>query len=472
MNTAYSILGLKQGASQAEIKKAYFKMVRMHSPESDPEKFQEIRKAYEHLKRAQNKPDGPTFAPLSNPAAAKMLAQIQTYRNEKNLTLYRDTCEEAWKRFPNDLQFLYLLIMAQRRCGNTGKAVKNAELLVGKDPSNHWFQMVLAYSYKERGFTQKALLACANAYELGCREPDFLMLYGSLCDDHHRYKQGVSVLLDLVGSDSRWLREDMPNLVSAYCGLLSMNYYAETNALAKILDMLHSFLAQYSLYVKEFIPKIAFLIANACMNVTYPSTEYEMIIRIYEDCLKACRDESENRKIRSAMELFYFQRVYVDSRIDDTLITYLELFHDFDEYEDIDMDEDEMLEKFAIVDMQLCMIQERKDILAQAEILKREHAHEYEKIADFMIQLKDASKLNYVRSRLLKTYQRLQPFFQNGHFFEQYPSEKAKIMGTLINEGYEHKPLVLNEKKISRNAPCPCGSGKKYKHCCMNKSEL
>tara|TARA_Y100000361_G_scaffold154352_1_gene179885 strand:+ start:5544 stop:5768 length:225 start_codon:yes stop_codon:yes gene_type:complete len=24
-------------------------------------------------------------------------------------------------------------------------------------------------------------------------------------------------------------------------------------------------------------------------------------------------------------------------------------------------------------------------------------------------------------------------------------------------------------KKISRNAPCPCGSGKKYKKCCINK---
>lgn len=23
--------------------------------------------------------------------------------------------------------------------------------------------------------------------------------------------------------------------------------------------------------------------------------------------------------------------------------------------------------------------------------------------------------------------------------------------------------------KVSRNAPCPCGSGKKYKHCHMNK---
>lgn len=24
--------------------------------------------------------------------------------------------------------------------------------------------------------------------------------------------------------------------------------------------------------------------------------------------------------------------------------------------------------------------------------------------------------------------------------------------------------------KINRNSPCPCGSGLKYKHCCLNKS--
>lgn len=24
-------------------------------------------------------------------------------------------------------------------------------------------------------------------------------------------------------------------------------------------------------------------------------------------------------------------------------------------------------------------------------------------------------------------------------------------------------------KKIGRNKPCPCGSGKKYKHCCFKK---
>ena len=27
----------------------------------------------------------------------------------------------------------------------------------------------------------------------------------------------------------------------------------------------------------------------------------------------------------------------------------------------------------------------------------------------------------------------------------------------------------MARKKVSRNAPCPCGSGKKYKHCCYGK---
>ena len=29
---------------------------------------------------------------------------------------------------------------------------------------------------------------------------------------------------------------------------------------------------------------------------------------------------------------------------------------------------------------------------------------------------------------------------------------------------------MMARKKVSRNAPCPCGSGKKYKHCCYGKS--
>ncbi len=31
-----------------------------------------------------------------------------------------------------------------------------------------------------------------------------------------------------------------------------------------------------------------------------------------------------------------------------------------------------------------------------------------------------------------------------------------------------HQPYI-SPKKIGRNDPCPCGSGKKYKKCCLQK---
>ena len=45
--------------------------------------------------------------------------------------------------------------------------------------------------------------------------------------------------------------------------------------------------------------------------------------------------------------------------------------------------------------------------------------------------------------------------------------EQAKITGTSgATDGSEKQRPVRKEKKVGRNNPCPCGSGKKYKHCC------
>lgn len=38
-----------------------------------------------------------------------------------------------------------------------------------------------------------------------------------------------------------------------------------------------------------------------------------------------------------------------------------------------------------------------------------------------------------------------------------------------INKEYNKSRIVVNENKTGRNEPCPCGSGKKYKKCCLNK---
>jgi len=33
------------------------------------------------------------------------------------------------------------------------------------------------------------------------------------------------------------------------------------------------------------------------------------------------------------------------------------------------------------------------------------------------------------------------------------------------------KPIVRDMKKVGRNEPCPCGSGKKYKNCCLDSGK-
>jgi len=53
--------------------------------------------------------------------------------------------------------------------------------------------------------------------------------------------------------------------------------------------------------------------------------------------------------------------------------------------------------------------------------------------------------------------------------WHSYNREKQdKIFDSLT---IKEEPFVRKEPKIGRNDPCPCGSGKKYKNCCMNKNK-
>ncbi len=38
-------------------------------------------------------------------------------------------------------------------------------------------------------------------------------------------------------------------------------------------------------------------------------------------------------------------------------------------------------------------------------------------------------------------------------------------------DGTVKKKPAVKKQKIGRNDPCPCGSGKKYKNCCLGKDE-
>jgi hypothetical protein len=56
--------------------------------------------------------------------------------------------------------------------------------------------------------------------------------------------------------------------------------------------------------------------------------------------------------------------------------------------------------------------------------------------------------------------------------FEQDTKEaRNKMSGDGFEKLMKKAPEKVSAHKVGRNDPCPCGSGKKYKFCCMNKSK-
>ncbi len=90
---AYAVLGIPRQAGEADIKRAYFEGVRRHPPEREPEKFQEIRDAYERLRTPEARARTNLF--LLQPPAELPGRRPEPY----DLTLRReDVVALAWGR--------------------------------------------------------------------------------------------------------------------------------------------------------------------------------------------------------------------------------------------------------------------------------------------------------------------------------------------------------------------------------------
>jgi len=85
--------------------------------------------------------------------------------------------------------------------------------------------------------------------------------------------------------------------------------------------------------------------------------------------------------------------------------------------------------------------------------------------------------------RALEFYRKaLEALARGVPFYRSYPQDRANTLRAVFFEARDYarttgKPFSVDEdllrvrKKVGRNDPCPCGSGKKYKKCCMKKQE-
>jgi len=85
----------------------------------------------------------------------------------------------------------------------------------------------------------------------------------------------------------------------------------------------------------------------------------------------------------------------------------------------------------------------------------KEECQEFEKI------LTDKSSMSSIDPSIIQ--KRVIEVWQKMFFIKTLEAESRKRQ---IIEG-SYQPRII-KRKVGRNDPCPCGSGKKYKYCCMN----
>jgi|JFJP01.1.fsa_nt_gi DnaJ-class molecular chaperone len=66
-NDPYRVLGLSRSVTQAEIKQAYFALIRKYPPETEGDTFKLIRAAYEKIKDAERRKETDIFLPQPPP---------------------------------------------------------------------------------------------------------------------------------------------------------------------------------------------------------------------------------------------------------------------------------------------------------------------------------------------------------------------------------------------------------------------
>ena len=467
----YTLLGIDNTAANEDIKRAYFRMVRKHTPENDPETFKRIRNAYETLSDAKSRaeydmrlsrfPDVPdeAVAYILESERLRAMGRMEEAGNLLMSKKYGDKAAEFARQAA-----LCETYMADRKYGY---AVKIADKLAKENPKNAAALMLAIKAYTLRGWAKKAdsYKRALDMIDPGNEENSIVMLnddYASLRDiadivenaESHGKKAPMACLKILCNHLGGMLDDDdlhdSPAVQLSFKDIAApdrrnwndLSYAAKMLAIhtegvteekrVTVIEALDEFILRciYSTDRYEILPFIESVIKNAGVEKMLEGTAYKTLLAGYQ----------AQAAVRSGMPkaLAALPAMRAFSASD---------FCPRNDRKDC-QNEAVMLETEI-----LCDYLRYKPYIKR---LKNEHPDLYTHSAGFyneIQQYNEAKLIKAVESRLAKTRK----------FDERLTLD---WLGEDDDEADSVRREPVRSDKIGRNEPCPCGSGKKYKKCC------
>lgn len=460
--TDYEILGIDTNADEKTIKKAYFRLIRTHSPEKDPEKFQQIRAAYERLSNPKEQERMELDFPLPNHPFAEIYSQnILCEMEAHNFKKAMKCAEEALKYIGENAYFTLCLAIACEREEMYGKAAKQYEKLLKEYPDNYIICAKLAVAYLHRGYHKKAFPYFEKAFQNGVQEKSFLFSYIECAKSNEKdqqFEQGILVLLEKAN------KQEYRKNIFDYCLIFEMYTEGNEKKYKHIPDILNYYY-MYTVAIKskfqEYKRELTFLFTDMKkMAEKVKLEEDEKLKKATELLMKDCLD-MELLKDNECMSLYI--KLERDKRFSEIVKIMAECFlipvSEMGEF-------GEVCKRFGELDATLCLIEEWDELKSEFAIIEKEFPEFYHRFDSvWQIMNKGDKELERYKERLLKEYDRQQKNFNITLYYTRHP-EKRPVAEEIQWDSLEIGTFQRDNKKVGRNEPCPCGSGKKYKRCC------
>jgi len=394
------------------------------------------------------------------PHAKELYDKCDLLSSENDLPEIIRLLEEAMSECPDSEEIIIRLASSYRLSGSIGKAIKLLETTAEKNGTGTGLDLELANSYAERKWNKKAKQKYSECLEASDINTEMIQEIAESCLDMGEYEFLGRSLSGLIEKASEPFDHDTASVCMAMIYAM-INECSDRQAECEFST---DFIRSYSEKHKDKISADFYIDTLRCFSQTPNEATVLPLFRSMVDAIVDIMPEiAENSEFQKALVEFELSVVLFTNDV--TPFTLLAMRNSKEFMGTNDENRDEI--HYLIFDAALALI----DAVAQKHVTIKDA----EAFAGKYVYL---WQLIYKLTKAVFEAPDLRQFFQNyvySNMKDATPGFCEQLKKNMPAEQYEKIMLFKNAKpvsapvrsaKISPNAPCPCGSGKKYKKCC------
>ena len=454
----YQALELPPGAAPEDVKRAYFRLLRRYSPEKDPEQFKKIRAAYEAVKDGPPVDEDAGFSKPEDEVVEELIARAERCQDWEEYGKESKALEEALELMPDDPWLLLHLARAQKADGHPQKAAKTAQKLAKLYPDCIEAHGMIAVGMYDRGWYKKALPFFRKAYEMGERDTDFLLSYAGAAHDNGENGELIRAAREVIHSVRKWTKDTVEHALAAYMLLTSIAKIT-FEELSAVLDEYQAFVTDHRRLFEN--PMAAMVPALAAFAAHEEDMPVLPLYRKVDGVFEAVERRFSDSDVAQARNDLLCKAIKSDKRFKGTSWPLLA------EAMTYSVERKEIDEAVPQQDAGLCVMKEGDAARKLIDVIRADYPYFYESQREFIDRM-EAGDTGELFERYKREVAKFHRKYGGSAFFNQYPEELPGFRAAVrVHDGEE--PFVRKVKKVGRNDPCPCGSGKKFKRCCIGK---